>query len=432
MYIVNKVICYTRTAHFIQELLPLHYTRWESDISREHKSALEKFFDLQDIDLQSFYIYSLTNATASQEIQSILKKFYLDSNADVLLFVADMKVISVDVINHIRIMMDETEHMMSTRIECNKLAFLLLHFPFDLNSKMCYPTIFLHGWDHYYLDNIGGRETTGSVNIVSWLSQCCFDSTHQITSDPFVSIETLQFWINEIFPTICAHINIRQLSGWPSRSHITNLSRVDIWKKFLVEMKVGEVLIERFLSYWTPQKMIDISNKTAVISRTSSSLGMTGIIEAEVYQAFIDFLLYTLAFVNKQHGLHVMFLNSNDPPEKADLFIDLLHHIHLPSKLEHFKASIVNYNKPKPSKTASPLRALTFPFFRLVFDLLESILDIAVNDFYEERTNACENQQEVATTEITIGEVETAFDQQSMITRIVRIMVSKLKREVSD
>ena len=35
-----------------------------------------------------------------------------------------------------------------------KLFFLLLHFPATMFYDPCYPSLFLCGWDHYYLDTI--------------------------------------------------------------------------------------------------------------------------------------------------------------------------------------------------------------------------------------------------------------------------------------
>ena len=423
---VKKAVYYTRTTHLIQEFLPLRFTCWdEGGITNEQRTALESFMKIP-IDL--FYIYSLTTASASQEVQGIVRQFFLDSVAEILIFVADMKVISVDVINHTRIMLGEIEHMHSKKLGCNKLVLLLLHFPSDLNSRMCYPAIFLHDWDHYYLDSIGRKEDIGGVNIVSWLSQCCFDSPHLVTEYPFVTEKTLCSWINELMPMICAHIKIKELSNWPSNLDASNLSRLDIWKTFLVCNGVGDVLIKRFLTYWTPKKMSDTSNKASVISKTSSSFGMTGIIEAEVHQAFTDYLLYTLSYINKQHGLHI--LNSCDSYKSKDFFLKLLAEIPLPPKLEHFKAALLNYKRKKTNETAHS-RALTFPFFRIIFDLLECILDLAVNEFYDKfvkKNEEDQNQEE--SDEITANAVESAFDQPNMISCIITLMLQRVQKEV--
>ena len=44
-----------------------------------------------------------------------------------------------------------------------KLYVLLLHFPAMMFYDPCYPSLFLYGWDHYYLDAID--QTNESVLV---------------------------------------------------------------------------------------------------------------------------------------------------------------------------------------------------------------------------------------------------------------------------
>ena len=57
-----------------------------------------------------------------------------------------------------------------------KLFVLLLHFPPSMFFDACYPSLFLRGWNHYYLDTIGHTPslTPGVVNIEEWFERCCF------------------------------------------------------------------------------------------------------------------------------------------------------------------------------------------------------------------------------------------------------------------
>ena len=79
-----------------------------------------------------------------------------------------------DVINHLRFMIEETEaQALSTH---RKLFVLLLHFPPAMFFDSCYPSLFLRGWNHYYLDSIGHSPTLypGTINIEEWFQRCCF------------------------------------------------------------------------------------------------------------------------------------------------------------------------------------------------------------------------------------------------------------------
>ena len=362
------------------------------------------------MEIESINIYSLNTTTTSQNVQSVLKHFLVDEKHEILLFIADMKRTSSEVINHTRIMTTELESQ-SHGQRIDKLIVLLLHFPSDLRSNKSYPAIFLHNWDHYYLDNIGARDITGrgNIDIVSWLKQCCLTE-----SDPFVTSETLCHWLGEILPTLSAHINIKD---------ITDLSRcVDIWKKVLFETKLADVLIGRFLSYWTPTTMIDVSRKALMASKTSS-LGLMSIVESEFHQSFTDFMLYSLSLVNK-HGA-VGLLSSNEVEIKTlNLFLRLLPSVPLPPKMEDFRA-VYTVLHLKRHKLHS--KRYCFPFFKLIFRSIEHTLNVTVNEFYD---SVNRNLEVTTGQEPAVSEVKSAFEQPRMMSDIVNLMKTSLQTQV--
>ena len=412
---VGKVIYYTQTTHIIQELLPLECFWWDDGrLSNEQRINLENFFDVK---MDLICIYFFTQATTFQKVKTILKIFFEDEISEVLLFVADMKCISPEIVNQTRIMIAEIEYLYANRIGCNKLLVLLLHFPSSLTNKSCYPTIFQRGWDHYYLDSVGGKI---NIDIVSWLSQCCFDLP---MSRPFITTETLLSWLMKMLPMISADIGIKRLSGWPNVKCMTDC--VKIWKNFLVEMKTADVLMNRFMSYWTASKIIEVSNKASIAFKTTSSLGMMGKIETEVHEAFKDFVFYMLSFINKQNGLHVLFLKEGKLREMTlELFLNLLSQIPLPLNLDYFKASI--YNNRKKVNQISHSRALTFPFFRLIFKFVESILDVAINDFYDLSKETSEQQ----TANGDCLTIEVAFNQPMIVDSVIDLLFTKIESKV--
>ena len=81
---------------------------------------------------------------------------------------------SDEMVNHLRVMVEEEEVQSSSRNK--KLFVLVLHFPPAMFFDSCYPSLFLRGWNHYYLDSIGHCPTISSghlVDIEQWLQRCC-------------------------------------------------------------------------------------------------------------------------------------------------------------------------------------------------------------------------------------------------------------------
>ena len=78
-------------------------------------------------------------------------------------------------VNHLRVMIEEAEAQ-SPPTSTSKLFVLLLHFPPAMFFDACYPTLFLRGWNHYYLDTIGHESVLhhGQLDIKEWFERCCF------------------------------------------------------------------------------------------------------------------------------------------------------------------------------------------------------------------------------------------------------------------
>lgn len=77
-------------------------------------------------------------------------------------------------INHLRVMIEEAETQAPPI--SNKLFVVLLHFPPAMFFDACYPSLFLRGWSHYYLDSIGHSPILhpGTLDIEEWFQRCCF------------------------------------------------------------------------------------------------------------------------------------------------------------------------------------------------------------------------------------------------------------------
>ena len=90
-----------------------------------------------------------------------------------MLIVINMQYSTVEIVNHLRIMIEEAEAQFHSSEELNKLFVVLLHFPPEMFFNHCYPSLFLSGWDHYYLDTIAPPEEKGVIDICQWFSHCC-------------------------------------------------------------------------------------------------------------------------------------------------------------------------------------------------------------------------------------------------------------------
>ena len=382
-----KVVCFARSTHTIHELFPIHYS-WRIR-PKLPSQKLDELTDYFGIESDLLYIYTFSSTTTAQEIEDVLKTFIDDDTCEVLLLIADMKEMTKDVINHTRILMDESQ--IHFRKKHHKVMILLMHFPCSMFFRHCYPSLFLHGWEHYYLDTVGHPKTEHSIDIVKWFLHCCSSrSTDNVQQEiavgkedlNFVTNSVMEYWMSEIIPVISAYVYL-EMSRWPHGESGDKLTRQKIWNKLVFEMNVKDVLMKQFLTYWELETITELSEKASNFTVTyESTLGMTGAIQSAVQSSFQDFVLYILSVVNKHKAIHALFLENRCLDETLSIFLEILALLPIPKTLQNLRAELISFTKPAKKKKKHNKQAPSFPFFKLIFKQIESILDACINDVH--------------------------------------------------
>ena len=122
-----------------------------------------------------------------------------------MLIVINMQYSTVEIVNHLRIMIEEAEAQFHSSEELNKLFVVLLHFPPEMFFNHCYPSLFLSGWDHYYLDTIAPPEEKGVIDICQWFSHCC-GAVNRKNPAEFLD-KPLQELMEEAIPALAAQFH---------------------------------------------------------------------------------------------------------------------------------------------------------------------------------------------------------------------------------
>ena len=198
VFVARKFLCYTRTSPAALELIPMQFI--SSSGTEEERKKLKNFFEMEP-DL--FCTYIITKATSQEKLNSFLRQFYCCDSNHVLLLLADMNKLSKDTINHTRLLIEEAERMQS--LKATKIIFLILHFPTNMFYSHCYPSIFLRGWRHIYMDMIGQTETT-STDVEEWLRIYLLPSSKNPSDDQ--AILRSGYYLEQIF------CQVRMIVAW--------------------------------------------------------------------------------------------------------------------------------------------------------------------------------------------------------------------------
>lgn len=361
----------------------------------------------------------LSSLQSQSSVQELLRTFVRSDTAEVFVLLANMQETTCKTINHVRVMFEEVE--LTPAAQHCKMFVLLLHFPPAQFFQHCYPTLFLKGWDHCYLDAIGYHPIKGMMDIRDWFFKCCFPavkpshSEHDHNESSFVPSEsssgenspsesghsmpvpsgyspgdgasgepsspgeaisgdlgyndpthydTLVHVLSKLLPQTVSMISSRVNFGDSNYNNCsTNASRQSEMLKTLFERGLGEVLCDKFRVYWTPKVMTECLERAARFSQQrESTLNLTDTVQTHFKALFINFCVYMLTLANNYFSLDS--LHAEDSSSSVHrLFIDILRILPVP-ELHQLIAN------DSPSIFNPPVQC-HFPFFMYVYKLME-------------------------------------------------------------
>ena len=281
----------------------------------------------------------------------------------VCLLVANMQETSRQVVNHIRILIEEAE-MTSTQA---KLFIMLLHFSPAQFFDSCYPSLFLKGWDHCYLDTVTDSGSQAVVDIRDWFRQCCFPEEALQSPEKDSLILALNKMLPEAIPVLSSRIFFGSNQQGSFSKPMTVSQRNEALRELLFKKGIGRVLCERFRSCWRPAVMTEYLEKAATFTKNhESTLNITDTIQTIFKSLFFDFLVCMVSQINEEFNIDILF-DSDCTPAVKDLFLGILQVFPLPqlSQLQVLSSRL---------SISTPEYFPRFPFFKVVCAAMENIV----------------------------------------------------------
>lgn len=326
-------------------------------------------------DTKQLIVQKLSTMTTFTNVSELLQSFADHPTQRIALIVVNMQETTRDVVNHLRIMIEEAETRSSDK---KKVFVLLLHFPSSKALTHCYPAMFVQGWDFHYLDILGCNPKGVVIDIRDWFKQCCTNSSSSDCS----LVAQLHSLLQEAIPFIASHMFFGSHIKSSFNRPMSLPERIAALESLFFSKGVGEILCERFNSYWQPSVMIDYLERAAVLAQQQeTSLSVIESLQAIFKNLFFDFLIYMVCKMNQGMNIDVIF-NHDCSPETSNLFLKVLKIYPVPKLSElkmlliandssNFTVCDVNFSPPK------------FPFFCLVSSVVEKLVDESRRDFNE-------------------------------------------------
>ena len=293
---MNKIICYCRTSPLIHSLIP-------AEFNCQTPTGLSKsLFDLQKLvfeDTSSLMVIKVSSGTSSGFVKDSINKFVTYNGYRVMLIVVNMQECTQQIVNHLRIMIEEIENRVPND-DIPKLFVVLLHFPPEMFFQHCYPSYFLSGWEYFYLDSIAPIEQKGIVDLEEWFRHCCITKG----GTPTFLHKPLEELLHELVPILSSQLSYIESSK--ETDSLKSISQDDI-EHFLLKGKLGSIIISRFCEYWQPKLMQQVLEHAASFAQSfKSTLCITDSVQNLIRCSFQDFVLFILSTMYREGMIEVL------------------------------------------------------------------------------------------------------------------------------
>ena len=357
----TKLLCFTRTSPLIHNLPSVY----PSTVNSASQDANDEIWPRKLIfcDVSKLVVCKIEAAQSQPNVRKKLKDFLL-SEEKVLLLLANVQEVSRNTVNHLRVMIEEEESYAKEPLK-PKLFVVLLHFPPTMFFISCYPSLFLNGWEHCYLDTIAHGHSHGIVDSVEWFRISCFPTEQNISSikDPFFFI--LKNFLRQSIPHVVARLSFGSDHSRPFNQKMTQSARSKMLQR-LFDTEIGDALCHHFRSYWKAEVMTEYLHRTVKFTQTrQTALNITDSIHSLMKSHFLHFILYMINYMNENYNLDIYF-SPHSTDKVKQLFLDLTKCLPIPQKLSKLKilSSIQHGSHQREELTGK--YQLTFPYFGVV------------------------------------------------------------------
>ena len=317
-------------------------------------------------DAERVTVYKVTSLTTQEIFAEVLNTFNRNSTQDILVLIVHVDNVPLMAINHMRVLIEEEEALSSADKHNNvKLYVVLVHFSPQHFFNHCYPSYFLNGWDHYYLDTFGLGYA--SVNIHKWFSESYI---HYDDKSPtsFMDPKFLHGLLEEAIPVVAPRIDLQDIKGHELPSSEKN----SLLRKFLSVSEVGQLIGELFHRYWEPSVMTDISDKVSKLGQCEFSFSITDSVNTIIRSSAWDFLLYIFSLMNEYQVVNIV-VSSGEKSAIKNLALNILSMYPIPKDLSELKIQSIRFDQIN-SRTHRSTISFSFPFFLFVYDIVEEML----------------------------------------------------------
>lgn len=188
---------------------------------------------------------------------------------------------------------------------------LLLHYPPSITRRgSCYPALFLHGWEHVFLDGIGSSGP--DLRVESCIEQACRTSGHgcgpKENQDEFST--SLCSSLKLLLPRVIGHAATRGINS-QSRGHLSYDARYQWLSKVMRTSvggaTVGNILCEKFSQLWPATSLPrTIKRVSDGLLKGTTQLSLSMSVRTNLIDSFDAYVSVALNEMNQGDSLAIL------------------------------------------------------------------------------------------------------------------------------
>ena len=320
----TKLICFTTTSSFLHKLPDIFPTEHASSVHM-NETIIHDIRSCIFERAERVCLFSLRYFPTQEHFIRELKNFLESDKLTVMVLIINVQLVSTRKINFVRHMIEQEERMSK---KSRKFFALVLHYSpgifhsqgfnssnSDENQNTSrYPSHFVLGWDHYYIDSISPPGNI--VDIQTWLKLTIDNDEVDIDWKHDFVKQLKDTLMKSILFDITSFVSFRankidsRLTINSETSTITR--RLKYLKKIFKCTDVDFILCEKFVHYWTPKAIQErlVIASSAVISR-DSNLNISDYVQTNIRYLFSQYIIEMIYRINDDLNLDTLFQETN-------------------------------------------------------------------------------------------------------------------------
>ena len=412
---LSKTVCFTRTSLAIQAL----HSSSAAMPSDGFENILPAGLDV--------IMCKLESVLTLEAFQSKLHAFFNGASARLFLVVANMRICSIQRINLIRMLAEENEGVADK--QSGKAFVLLLHYPPSMGcTRPCYPSLFLHGWDHVYLEHIVRTEKGSPVDIGRWIRVACIGENDSCVFQSSF-IDALVSFLPSTVQLALSRVVFGDHSSCVFNRKMNPSDRCDLLLQLLNTMpSFCKIICLKFARYWTNdfiQEQLTIAVDS--LKESESALTITDTIQNRLKSLLYNFFAYVLYQLNNDYNLEILFDSSEPSADAKDLFLKIFSATPVPRLVEvSVRNDTFDARQPHLQLNQRP----AFPFFSAIARSIERRLDEILLEIQKNLNPVFDNDIENVTEAAKAKKKEKADTEQ--LSKIEQIAAERLFRSLQE